>query len=267
MYFSKAPLVEIIAELRWVGSSSAAQTQLNVPGFVPIAPQGTAKLDEFFAKFGSEIFQAGFQRSEKIMPPGFPPILFQPAYRYRPIGDQSDLVQIGAGMFSANAVPPYRSWKEFSPMVSKSIDILLSSRVDEEKALPFSSVTLRYIDAFGVEYFGGKTSGEFIREILGFSIVPPKAISNVMMEGGLVTTGMQLSMPIENNLVMNINVGDGMANGSPAVILDTTVSCNSGIEPTEHAGMSVLNSSCAVIHKMFFNMTQPLHPIMQPREG
>jgi hypothetical protein len=52
------------------------------------------------------------------------------------------------GVFSANAIPPYRSWSVFSPEVEAGIDILLAVRDDAEKQAMFNPVTLRYIDAF-----------------------------------------------------------------------------------------------------------------------
>lgn len=68
--FKIAPLVEIIAELRWAQQSVPVQ-----PGAMA-APPGSmlnaARLDEFFMRFGGECYKAGFQRAGRIVPPGFP---------------------------------------------------------------------------------------------------------------------------------------------------------------------------------------------------
>jgi len=262
--FEKAPLVEIIAELRW---DQPYLVQDRPPGAVqiPISLVGSSKLEEFFMRFGGECYQLGFQRSERIVPAGFPIVPFQPVYRYKRADTTSTaLFQVGAGLFSANAIPPYKSWNEFSPIVSEGIMALLKTRDDAEKEFPFTGVSLRYIDAFSDDLLAGMTADRFINEVLGFSVSLPPAISGLLPPNQAATSFIQLRVPTRAGLLTAINIGEGTVNGSHAVIMDTTVSATTEVRPRIDVVMEALNSARAVIHDMFVSITQPIHKQMNP---
>lgn len=93
--FRNAPLVELIAELRW---GDTVPTQPNAPLLI----QGMGPdLDQFFMRFGGEVYQHGFQRAERLVPPGFPIFPFQPVFRYHKdaAADNSMLFQVGSGLY------------------------------------------------------------------------------------------------------------------------------------------------------------------------
>lgn len=120
--FENAPLVEIIAEIRWNPQMVPLQTVSgHGPAAAPVMALNTNAFDEFFMRFGGEVYQKGFEQSERLVPSGFPMMLFQPVYRYRKSAsaDASVLYQVGPGLFSANAIPPYKSWDTFSPTVER----------------------------------------------------------------------------------------------------------------------------------------------------
>jgi uncharacterized protein (TIGR04255 family) len=113
--FEHPPLVEVAAELRW-----------GLPGLSPQAPAGVSfpvaglpstGHEEFFTRFSREIAAHGFTMVERLLPPGFPALPFQPVYRFRTAAQESGtrLYQLGTNTFSAHATPPYRSWHEFEP--------------------------------------------------------------------------------------------------------------------------------------------------------
>src|ERR1019366_1625038 len=68
--FAKAPLVEIVAELRW-GRLPQLATPPNQAIAMPLQMAGlnANKLDEFFMRLGGEIYQQGFNRAERLVPP------------------------------------------------------------------------------------------------------------------------------------------------------------------------------------------------------
>lgn len=266
MTFKNAPLVEIIAELRW--NPQPPPPQITGGGNAPVAVMSvnTNSFDEFFMRFGGEVYQQGFQRAERIVPAGFPIMLFQPIYRYRKATDldASVLYQVGAGIFSANAIPPYQSWDDFSPTVEAGIEAMLKIRSDAERAAPFSSVSLRYLDAFGPNFTQGRDTGTFIREVLGIKLDLPEGLSKHVAPGKKFKPAIQLALPLPNGMIMNVGVGEGMVNNEVTIIMDTTVGTTTEIAADKMSAMSALNAARSVIHEMFFDLTKPIAGLMQP---
>jgi hypothetical protein len=81
--FAKAPLLEIIAELRWAPTLALTPPNENQVLASPTFLLGDSKDEEFFMRLGGELYQAGFQLSERLVIPGFPTIPHQAIYRYR----------------------------------------------------------------------------------------------------------------------------------------------------------------------------------------
>lgn len=264
--FDKAPLVEIIAELRWDQPHQMTQGQPHETVVLPTTFIESNKQDEFFMRFGGECYQQGFVRAERLVPPGFPTLPFQPIYRYRPAeASSSSLFQIGAGLFSANATPPYKSWEDFSPIVMSGVKALLNARAEGEQSQAFSSVSLRYIDAYDASFWQGLSFSEFMKQVLGFSINLPPAISSLIPEGKPVTPLIQMSVPLHEGETMNISLGHGFTNGSEAVIMDTTVSASTEISADAEAIMASLGKARKIIHDVFLQITAPIHNLMEKR--
>lgn len=266
--FKHAPLAEIVAELRWdVADIGVAQLQPAVP-VVPVPVLASTALEEFFMRFGGEAFQLNFQRSERLVPPGFPLLPFQATYRYKKQDEVgSEILQVGLGVFTANAVPPYKSWDEFAPIVASGIGALIRSRSAADRDKPFISTSLRYIDLFGAELCRGMSTASFVRDVLGIRIDIPAAVSRVAIDDESIVPFVQLTIPARDSLLMSLTVGEGITGGSQAVILDTTVSTAIPVEPRTEAVMTVLGSARTLIHDMFVAMTKPLHDVMEPSGG
>src|SRR5258708_31073490 len=178
--FARAPLVEIIAELRWVPPQTTIPSQQQPLAFqIPFL--GGTKQDEFFMRLGAELHQYEFQVVERLVPPGFLTLLYQPIYRYKKATEESSvLYQAGAGLFSAHGVPPYRSWDKFVPFVERGIGAMIATRDSAEKDVHFASVSLRYIDAFTKELTQGRKGAAFMAEVLGLSISLPIALKRTL---------------------------------------------------------------------------------------
>ena len=173
--FQNAPLVEIIAEVRWSDPSA-----VSAPGTpFGISMPGTVANDDFLMRFGGLAYASGFKQSERLIPPGFPVPVGQVSHRYRPADDHPDeltksaMWQIGPGVFAANGVPPYKSWTEFRPLVEKGIAALVETRPEAVRSSPFSHVSLRYIDAFTERFTEGISAEAFLSEKLGLGFSIP----------------------------------------------------------------------------------------------
>jgi uncharacterized protein (TIGR04255 family) len=264
--FANAPLVEIIAELRWTPTQ-----EVLVPPQQPIAFQISflmgSKQDEFFMRLGAKLHQNGFPAVERLVPPNFVTLLYQPIYRYKQAVEPSPvLYQAGAGLFSANGIPPYRSWEDFAPFVEKGVSALLDSRDSKEKETQFATVSLRYIDAFRGDLTGGKSGPAFMADVLGIQVVLPDILTHFGKSGKAPQHALQLALPISDDTVLQINLAEGQVYSSTAFILDTTVSCNRGILPEVAELMRVFHLAHDVIHEIFVKLTAPIRELMEPTE-
>ncbi|HTT75305.1 MAG TPA: TIGR04255 family protein [Candidatus Binataceae bacterium] len=261
--FHNAPLIEILAELRWhpaqlsmpfALSGGAAQQPMSIVVGNP--------LEVFFGRFSDEISKHGFRRSERLVPPGQAFVQGQAAVRFRSDPEKLNvLYQIGHGMFSANATPPYRSWSHFLPEVEKGIDALLASRADDEKATSFSSVSLRYIDAFNPNLTKGYDVTTFLSDVLKFRIDLPDVL--VKYRVGNVRPFLALTIPTAKGSLY-LAYAEGLVAGKTGIVFDTTFSVVQPIPPQREAIVIALDSAHTVIRDVFMELTKPIHPQMQP---
>jgi uncharacterized protein (TIGR04255 family) len=263
--FEKAPLVEIIVEVRWADPAGFPQGN----GGVLHLPVNNAA-DEFYMRFGGAAYSAGFRQTERLVPPGFPVLPGQVVYRYRPPSDFSDelarsaLWQIGSGVFTANATPPYKSWVEFSPWVSKGLEALLETRNEAEKSAEFVNISLRYIDAFTSDYLGAMTFAEFLSDRLGFKVQIPEAIAKLASDGSAPEHVIQFGMPLQNGMHLSVLAAKGSSNGVDALILNTTISVIEKTAADVGSVMEKLGVARDMIHNSFVEMTSSLHGMMKP---
>lgn len=264
----KAPLVELIAELRWDPNVPSSAISNPAGGNVPFVTFGpTNQLEEFFMRFGAEAARLDYPVTERLVPPGFPVLSAQPVYRFRKQvqGELTSLYQVGAGLFTANAVPPYQTWAQFSPVVKSGVDALLATRSDAEKVLPFTGVSLRYIDAFGPLLTRGMNVAQFMEDVLGINIKLPDGLLAQLAPSSPHKPTLQVQLPMLGGMVMSIGVGEGTASNESAIILDTTVATTVPVAANVDAVMSSLNLARNAIHDVFFAITGPIKELMQPQ--
>lgn len=266
--FQKAPLVELIVELRWDELPQLAPSAGAGPT-IAFSPNSPVKDEELYMQFAALIAPKGFGRFERLVPPGFPVIKHQPICRYRPSAPQttSPLYQLGSGMFSANALPPnYRSWKEFCPRVEEGLNILAEARKNTGQDLPrFTSAILRYVDAFDNELAGGLTHLEFISNVLGFKTEIPEAIRKVCVDQQKVFTSSRIELPTSLG-IMSMTLGHGTVENKEAIIMDTSLVIRRDIGPSIGGAISVLTEGRAIIHEVFIGLTSSIHEAMKPEK-
>ena len=225
------------------------------------------RLENFYSQFGLQASQRDFTVSERLSPAGFPPLTGQPVIRFRPHpnSEQTKLLQIGPGLFTANAVPPYKSWAEFAPVIASGVEALLAARIEEERDSPFTSASLRYLDAFDASLTQGEPIAVFIERVLGLSVVLPPALKKHLAEGAREKPMMQLQIPMANG-VLTLTVGDGVNQSKPAIIVDTTVTTTVPVAASVQAVMAVLEEAHTIIHDLFFELTAPIAHLMGPQK-
>ena len=270
--FKNSPLVEIIAELQWDlpwVNQSVQESGPIVSMSGPVANQH----EEFYMRFGSKVAAAGFQRIERLIPPHFPQLPYQPVYRFRHNSEDigARIYQLGAGFFSVNATPPfnstppYQSWVEFQPVVSAGVDALLQSWSDSEKSNNFNKISLRYIDAFKKELTNNLSLSSFM-ETLGFKIDIPDAILHYSSNQGEIQPMLQLTIPVDFGQ-LNISFADGVVSNEQAIIMDILVSYSTAkIGCTKDEVMTAFELVHMLIYSMHFELTKPLNGLMQSEE-
>lgn len=270
MTLTNAPLVEIIAELRWEPQLPGIvfpPTSSSRPQFSQhSAHADVSDIEAFFSRVGKAVGALGFSNTERLLPAGLPVISQQPMYRYRKDGSPT-LYQVGAGLFSANTTPPYISWEHFIGDVRGGITALLASRGEVEQDGKFSSIGLRYIDSFKEDVIAGRSTAQFLEEVFKLKISLPDAIAKNIVGDGHYSPLLQLGLPLENGVVMNLIIGEAHANEERIIVMDTTVATTSPIPANLDAVIATLTNGHDIIHDMFFELTAPIKDQMQTTLG
>ena len=264
-----APLVELIAEFRWKPSIPEMPTASMQPGGVnaPAFYLASNELTDFFNRFGNAVTVLGYPVSERLIPIEIPLLMVQPVYRYKKQAkdQQTSLYQVGPGLFTANAVPPYQTWDTFSPVVEAGVNAILESRPEAERGSPFTATSLRYIDAFGTDLTAGMDVARFMREILGVDVRLPNGMLKHLAENATYKPSIQVQIPMPAGLIMSVGIGEGIINNNQSIIMDTTVSTTTPISADINAVMQAMNVARNSIHDMFFELTSPIKELMQPQ--
>lgn len=264
MIFANPPLIELIAELRWLPGGIAVPNSLPAPGTVLQFPLVPAYVEETFARFLNRVAAQGFGMSERVLPPNFPLFPFSVVYRIRKVDieNKNFVYQIGSGIFSANAIPPYRDWSTFKPVVEQGIRALLESRHDAERG-DFTSVSLRYVDLFADEFSDGKLSFGFLNDVLGIKVAFPKALVDQIGDMNAAKSGLQLSVPLKTGLTMNLQIQEGTAAGKNGILMVTEVIAAQPTRANLGAVMEVLENAHSSIRMTFLGLTEKLYDKMQ----
>lgn len=253
--FQNAPLVEIVAELRWqipqlAGADQKTGNRVQLP-FVEASDEMTA----LFHRTTTAVGKHGFDRLEQLGSPSssMPVLLPQMIYRYRRTDEEPVLAQVGPGMFSVNALPPYKSWREFRPHLEGGIEGLLEALTDT----PELTASLRYIDAFRHDLTSGHDAKAFATEVLGFRLDLPPTLRKRLTENAQARMSFQVALPIPG-MSMTITVSDGQLGKVPAVLMNTDVRIESVLPSDKQAILSALDQAHDLIHGTFVDMTQSI---------
>lgn len=258
-----APLIELIAELRWESNGE----RLGSHG--PKVIHSSSEVEQFFMKFGAVVHQLGYSEPTRIVPPQIPLLQGQPVLRFNMDrgGSTRSLYQIGPGVFSANAVPPYMSWLEFAPVVRRGVEALLKARPAAEVSQPITGLTLRYLDAFGPLHMQGKDPASFIADTLGVNVALPEALTQHLQQGKKWSSFLQFQLPVGEGVTMGFAIGEGIANDAPAMLMDTSISATGSFAPNADDLMLTFDQAHSIISKTFKDLMRPISHLMPAKEG
>lgn len=265
--FENPPLVELVAELRW----KDAHTPSEFPAGFPF-PVNTEAFDKQLPMITKAMVLAGYGASERLVPSGFPLPSDAPIMRYRYSGNDGDelgrehlpstVFQLGIGVFTANAVQPYKSWNDFKHVVEVGVKILLDARKGADGGY---SLSLRYIDAFRSDLSGDLSHLQFLTDVFGFKIQMPECLTKHSVEGKVGLQTMQITIPLSfGNL--HLQMAEGEMENASGYILENVVVIDDIVAGNVEDIMKSFSEARSVIHDVFLNLTAPIKEKMKPLE-
>jgi uncharacterized protein (TIGR04255 family) len=266
--YRNAPLVELVAELRWdpFGLLPPVYTAPGTSLLHASLAAPRAKDEEIFQKFGAIVSERGYTRMERLIPKGFVAAPARAVCKFLPADPSmsSPKFQIGMGVVTVNATPPYKSWADFYPTVRTGIQATLEAFDQAGVARPnFDTALVRYIDVFKEKLTGGRDLLSFMRDVFGIHLTLPQAIRRVATDESLILPQLALQIPLRTGL-MTINIGQGIAGNDEGVLLDTTVVTPGNLGADLDRAMQALSDSRQIIHDVFRGLTATIHVAMEP---
>jgi uncharacterized protein (TIGR04255 family) len=211
--YDRAPLVEVIAEVHW------SLKQLHSAPNAWIDPYFDLFRDQFLAASS-----ANLPFVEQLVPKEIPVefVANQPHLRLRPEQNGWPLVQIGPGILTVNAVPPYDGWSHHRDFLNWVLEALWNSYPLAAQTLKVSQLHLRYIDAFD-DTFGLERYSDFVSGNLGIANpIRKSVVDSVVADGTDVTFAVdsQFQNKSPEGSIGRVRVNRGQANGKDAVIVE-----------------------------------------------
>ena len=262
--YKNAPLVELIAELRWGPLSESIPPGRRSPIRISLPHPAD---EDIFLHYAAVIAQKGYGRVERLIPPGTPVPMSMPACRFRPTeaDKSSPLFQIGKGVFTANGLPPdYQSWNTFAPVVRVGLDSLFEAYRRAHQSSPkINEALIRYIDVFNKDLTGGRDAADFLSEIIGVRLDLPMSITSLAKSASSAQNTIRLEQEVDVGL-MTITFAPATKDNEDAVLLDTSILMQREIGDDMDAAISALTEARGVIHNLFLALTTSLHDAMGP---
>jgi uncharacterized protein (TIGR04255 family) len=265
MKFAKPPIIELIAEFRWLPVTADGIEVTNLNALMFNGPEA----EGFYNQFGAILAVGGFGKSERLVPPTFPSPIYNPLIRFSRPNESipTAIIQVGPGILSVHALPPYEDWESFRPIILQALGALLDSRKPSNRSRIFTRVMLRYIDVFGPELSNGLSVGNFIRDVLGVTMVFPSAIVDEAPDVNSAGFGLSVNTKTRSNMDLTFACAPhpGQPDGA-TVLMDTSVGTSNHVSWDQDSPMNALDTAHESIRRLFMGLTKPISKAMQPTE-
>lgn len=256
--YTHAPLVEVIAEIRWkIPALSAIPGAFFDPFFVP-----------FSREFATEVGKAGFGLVEDLIPSNTPTELVgkQVIRRFRREANRWPLFQIGPGVLTCNIVPPYNGWNDFRRHLVTGLDLLARTYPSYDLQFDPDVFSLRYINAFNAELGYKENPVEFLRDDLTISIdagvpIDRRSVTKVLPIG-------EVAYVLEDETTLKLRYQEGQKDNQSSLIFEiSAVSGNLGGSKDIAAYLMWFDQSHELISSTFDTLaSEALKDRMGPRQ-
>jgi len=216
--YKNAPLLEVICELRWTLQQ------------LPAAPH--VQHDPFFSDLLDAIkpaaIERGFSHLEILQPEDVPREVrpFVVDHRFRRAKNTWPLFQIGPGVFTVNAVPPYGGWTSLRTILTECLSLLHDCYPLAEKYLRISRLELRYLNAFDQQKYGTSSSHQFFSKYFNIKAsIPTNFLDNFVDPADQQDSDVTVTTPLAHpaGSVARLAMSKGTNRGVPAFIADNAV--------------------------------------------
>ena len=191
----KAPLQEVIFELRW-------DLDIN-----PETKQQYDKGYEIAIGVLRSLVKKDFPKYIKIIPFDLPNqfMSYQVLHQYWTKEKKWPLLQLGPGIFTVNDTDQHYEWnKEYFPLIKKSINWLLNAY---ENNIELAFASLRYIDSVKVNDYKFTSWKDFIKNSLNFNFE-----NKFDSRGNLNKFNFTQVFAIDDNSDLHISISNGKNN-------------------------------------------------------
>ncbi len=220
----KAPLVEVVFELRWelLGSLSAQVPIRTDPGLEPL-------LKDFTQKIG----KIGFGHAKEIVPAPFAGPHGIVRRFYREPSAPFPLMQVGPGIFASNESAQYE-FKAFKKQVLNGVRVLIESY---PKMSPYPlkpiQLELRYIDVFYPSIPEVVSFDTFIDKCTNMKLEFPEFVKTSKIFTGEIEARLAFNRQVKGkkNTRLVVDFGSGKANDNRVVRLESKVISDGGDLP------------------------------------
>lgn len=218
--YKNAPLIEVIAEIRWDLVHLRAIPGGAVDPHYQEAAEGLSRLLE----------ERGYTHTEQLIPPELPPELTpgKPIVRFRRQPGKWPLYQFGPGVFTCNIVPPYGGWADFRSVVEAGFADLYEAYPSAEEILKVNLHELRYIDGFGKTHGVSYPTGfaTFLKNELNIRLSLREGFveqfSNTL-DKVQYTGEFRFPLSLPENAYASVRFGPGKAKGEPIIMIELQV--------------------------------------------
>ncbi|MHB9074737.1 MAG: TIGR04255 family protein [Desulfobaccales bacterium] len=213
---AKAPLIEVIFEIRWglvKADSSRGEREYHFPG---------EETDFFFGQFKMIATSSGFSFIERTTPEIQPSLPHVVIFRFRRAPSTWPCYQIGLGVFSVNQINDGYEWERFKLDILNGIEYLNKGYPNGIENLKSVGIELRYRDAFILNE--NERPVDFLKNKMKLSFDLPDGLlnseylDNTKITGTRVAFNLDIVNPI-GKLVLDLR--QAKINGQPGFVLDT----------------------------------------------
>lgn len=259
--YANAPLIEVIAELRWdlIGLASMPGAGID-PLFEILRPRISERLASL-----------GFNSVERVSPEQVP-IEFvggAPVFRFRQGPNQWPLHQLGPGLFTSNIVPPYDGWQAFRGVISAGHAALIDSLPTGVSDLKGLKPKLTYIDGFTGKHEYSPASNFVANQLnIGFSL-PEALLSDSAAAERDIQSTFNLSFALKSPPAARLSVAcaQGLKDGNNALLMELNTIATSAFAATNADDLlSWMDAAHVMLHDAFEHLTSDsLKKVMGPK--
>lgn len=204
----RAPLLEVIFEIRWALKPGKESGQIIDEGF------------ELASGRLSTIVEQDFPHYRRIVPQDIPEQLlhYHAVHQYWSGENKWPVLQLGPGIFTINCTDDGYDWDaSFRQLIEKAVNWLIQSY---KQTLNIRFASLRYIDAIKVDEHGGLDGGwqSFIKNHFNFEYN-----NQFNTRGSQKQIQVNQTFELEDGSDLQLQITDGTRNNEKALIWQTAI--------------------------------------------